>query len=179
MSLDLNKHLLEAPDGLVATLLWQLVLHVVLAAVAVLAALVLRVFIRVGGKLVLGILESSAGSLLSINARRGTLLLVTSGEVSGISWVTRAAWVGSLGGIADDFLGLLLAKGRLVVELLLEVVAGKVWNIVPCVVVGRPVDLRKLLVGWVDLGGGLLCCVTCDITKEDGGIAHCESVSGK
>ncbi len=174
MSLDLDNHLLETEDGLVTTLLGQLVLHVVLGAVASVTSTVLGLVGNVGRGLVPEGLRTRLKTLLGVHAGRGALALVLDGEVGGAGRITRVTRMGSLSGVAGGLVELVAIEGLLLVVLLLdlvaELVARHVGHIVPGIVVGRLVDLVELVLGRVDAVGGLLGGVTGDVAEEDGGI---------
>jgi hypothetical protein len=113
VALDLNDHLLQAVDGLLAALLGELLLHVVVGAVLGIAGTLLSLL----GNVLTSLLLETVGTLLEtlggIDTRVGTLLLVAASKVSDISGVTGATGVGSLSGITESTLGLISVKGLL------------------------------------------------------------------
>ena len=60
-----------------------------------------------------------------------------------------------------------LVAVNILAELLLNVIPGEVWGIVPNIVVGWAIDLLELLLGRVDPAGCVACGVTCDVSKKD------------
>lgn len=170
MSLNLNDHLLQAPDKLLTPLLGHLCLEVVLATLTDLLGPLLVVLAGVGRDLLLevGSRDLSAGARVGLGS---ALLLVLSCTLSCIGRVTRAIRVGCLGGVTASLLDILLADGNARLELLLKVVLVKVGSLVPGVVVGGSVDVLELLVCRVDLVRRLLCSIASNVAKEDAGVA--------
>lgn len=104
VALDFGNHLLQTPDGLLASFLWHLVLEVVGGAVLVLVGLILLV---IGNVLVGAVLEGvqgGAATLLGVNARVSSTLLIFGSETSSSLWVTLARWVSSGGGVTCSIL---------------------------------------------------------------------------
>jgi hypothetical protein len=176
VALDLNDHLLQAVDGLLATLLGELLLHVVVGTVSGIASTLLGLLRNVLTGLLLETVSTLLKALGGIDTRVGVLLLIAASEVSDIGRVTRATGVSGLGGVTESTLGLISVKGLLLVVLrlglVLEVVLGKVRNIVPSVVLSGLVDLVELILGRVDLVGRLLSSITGHISEENASIAH-------
>jgi hypothetical protein len=144
VALNLNDHLLQAPDELLAPLLGHLALEVVLGLLADLLGLLLVVLVHVGGGGLLEVFGGGGGASTRVDLR-GALLLVLGGALSGSSWVGRAVRVGSLGGILACALNILLADGNARLDLTLEVILGKVRGLVPDVVLGGSVDVLELV----------------------------------
>jgi hypothetical protein len=180
VTLNLNNHLLQAPDSLVTTLLRHLLIEVVLGillgGISSPAGPLLGLVVDVVGGLVLETLETLRGTGGSINAGvRGStlLLLLASSKISGITGVTGAAWVSSLSRITGSILHVLSREWLVLVDnvlgLRLELTNG--WNIVPGVVLGRVVDAVESLPVRVDLLGSLLGSITGNVTQEYGSVA--------
>lgn len=176
VTLDLDNHLLQAVNGLVATLLRHLILEVIGSAVFACTSLVLGLVRDVLPGLVAEIAGTLASTGLGINTRVATGLLVTVCKLSGVSGVTRSTRVGSLSSVTKSALGLVLVEGLLFVVLvsglLLQGRCRKIGNIVPCVVRSWLVNLVELVLRWVDLGSCLLGGITSHITDQNSGIAH-------
>lgn len=178
VTLNLNDHLLETIDGLVATLVRELILEVTLSTLLVCASAVLilvgNVLLGVRLQLVLGDLCAGGG----INSGGSVVLLITSCELGSVTRVTRSRWVGGLSGITKSILGLVSAERLLLVVvrlgLVLEVVPAQIRNVVPRVVVLRLVNLVELILRGVDLVCGLLSCITSHVPKKHGGILDCD-----
>jgi hypothetical protein len=174
VTLNLDNHLLETPDDLLAALLWNLLLEVLVGALTVLTGLVFLVL----GDVLLGGLLQVLNALLSTSARVDTcvarLLALTSSEVSCVGRVARTTWVSGLGGIAKGILCVALANREARLDLAPQVVLGKVGSLMPCVVVGWLVKVGKFILGRVDLVRGLLRCIACDITEKYGGVRNCK-----
>lgn len=181
MALDLNDHLLESVDGLVAALLGHLVLEVVLGLVLGGNSGILGLVVNVAVSSSLELVSSSVGTSVGIDTGRSALLLVASGEVSSVGRVARARWVSSLASVTSSLLQVTSGYGLVVIvsllHLRLDVTGGHVWNIVPGVVGSRLVNLLEILLIRVDLVGSLLSCVAKHIPEEELSIAHCKSIS--
>lgn len=88
VALDLDYHLLEAEDGLLPTVLWNLVLEVVVGALAVLTHLLLLLVIEAAVEVVLEVLRTLLGASLRVDTCLSTVPLLSGSHVGGISWVT-------------------------------------------------------------------------------------------
>ena len=142
--MDLNDHLLQAPDELLAPLLGHLALEVVLGLLANFLGLLLVVLVNVGGGGLLEVLGGGSGASTRVSLRRA-LLLVLGGALSSDSWVGRAVRVGGLGCVLACTLNILLADGDARLNLTLEVILGKIRSLVPDVVLGGSVDVLELV----------------------------------
>lgn len=149
MALDLNDHLLQAVDALLAALLGKLLFQVVVGALSGLASTILGLLGNILTCLLLKTVSTLHGTLGGINTRVAALLLIAAGKVGSIGRVTRAAGVSSLSGVTESTLGLVSAEGLLLVvlglSLVLEVILGKVRDIVPSVVFGGLIDLVEFI----------------------------------
>jgi len=154
VALNLGNHLLQSPDGLVTTLLGDLVVEVVVATIAVLPHTVL---VLVGHVLLGGVLEvGEAGG----------------GTLTGVDIVTTALVLGGVASLVSSSAGVVAAEGLPGVDLAFDVVSRHVGNIVPGVVIRGVVDLVQLVLAWVDLVGSLGGGVTSNVAGKDGGIRN-------
>lgn len=178
VTLDLDDHLLETVDGLVATILVELILEVTLSTLLVFAGAILvlvgNILLGVGLQLVLGDLCACG----CVNSRRSVVLLITSCELGSVTRVTRSRGVGGLSGIAKSILGLVSVEGLLLVVvslgLVLEVIPAEIRNIVPRVVLLWLVNLVELILRGVDLVCSLLGCITSHVPKKHSSILDCD-----
>lgn len=171
MALDLNDHLLQAPDELLAPLLGHLPLEVALSTLTVLLGLLLVILVHVSGGLVLQVLcgNLSTGTRVGLS---GALLLVQSSELSRSGRVTGAIRVGSLGAVASSLVNVLLADGHARLGLVAQVLLGKIGSLVPDVVLSGLINVGKLVLRRVDDVGRLLRGVAGNVAEEDAGIAQ-------
>lgn len=171
MALDLNDHLLQAPDELLAPLLGHLALEVALSTLTVLLGLLLVILVHVSGGLVLQVLcgNLSTGTRVGLS---GALLLVLSSELSRSGRVTGAIRVGSLGAVASSLVNVLLADGHARLGLVAQVLLRKIGSLVPDVVLSGLINVGKLVLRRVDSVGRLLRGVTGNVAEEDAGIAQ-------
>ncbi len=179
VSLDLNNHLLQSPDGLLTTLLWHVrveeVFGLQLASLLDITSVVLGLWVNV----LIGTVAKSVNPLLGptscIDTRlSGAASLILSSESGSVLWIVSATRVGLLGSIAGCIMEILSVSWCVLVdgffELLLELVP--VWSIVPSVIIGRSVHVATLLLRWCDLVGALACGIGSHLTEENGGITH-------
>lgn len=176
MSLDLDDHLLEAVDGLVAAFLGDLLLDVASTALSVLTSTVLSFLGNVLASSLMKLVGTVLSALGSVNSRVATITLVTGSKIGCIGRVAGASGVSNLGCVTKGASGLLSAERLLLVilglGLVLKVLLGEIRNIVPGVVLGGSVNLVELLIGGVDLVSRLLSGITGHVSEEDRGIAH-------
>lgn len=179
MTLDLDDHLLQAPDALFATLLGHLALEVVLGALIVdlglglgIVLFLLGVFGDVLARCLFQSVNSRLGTGLGIDTRDGVVLLVLSNKSGGIGGIARTGRVSGLRSIAGGLLKVLLAERLVCVDLVLEVISRQIRNLVPRVLLGRVVDLCKLVRRWLDLGRSLGSSITGNGSRKDTSIAH-------
>jgi len=174
VSLDLDNHLLQSPDSLVAALLWDLVLEIARSSVPVLASAIL-VLVRdllVGA--VSDVIDTSLETTLGVDAVILTVALFGSSMMGKVPWIGLSVRVGSLSSELSGSLCVITAEWLVAVDLLagrlLEVLSREFWNVVPCVVVGWSVDLVQLLLARANVAGGLGGGITDDVSKDDLGI---------
>ena len=176
MTLNLHDHLLEPINGLIATLLGELLVDVVARLVGDLTTTILGLVGHVGRGLGLERLDTGSSASTAIDAGRGVILLIMSGQATGVARVTGTGWVGVLSGIPGHITQVLPIDGLLSVELVLglflEVLTGEIRGVVPGVALGGTIDLAQLVIGWVETIGRILGSVPGDVTQEDGGVAH-------
>ena len=168
VALDLDNHLLQAPDGLLTALLRHLALEVVVELVATGASLILVLLGNLSRQLLLACLEATLG----VEASVVTGLAFVSTELRGVTGITRAIGVRSLVGIAGGLLDVLLADRDLLPQGLLEVTPRHVGVLVPGVVLSGSINLRELILGGLDLVGSVLGGISSNVTEKSGGIGQ-------
>lgn len=154
MALNLNNHLLEAPDGLFAAFLGHLLRHVVLGLVEDLAALLLALFWNIGRSLFLEVLGSSC------RPGSGDILVRARGLLPGCLCI----FGGGLGTILAEWLVLVV----LVLDRALD--ARDRGHIVPGIVIGRFVNLTELFLARLKPGCSILCTISSNVTEKDCGV---------
>jgi len=174
VSLDLDNHLLHSPDGLVAAVLWDLVLEVARSPVLVLASAILVLV----GDLLVGtvsdVVDTSLKTTLGVDAVILTIALFGNSMMGKVPWIGLSIRMGSLGSELSSSLCVITAEWLVAVDLLasrlLEVLSREFWNVVPCVVVGWSVNLVQLFLAWANAAGGLGGGITDNVSKDDLGI---------
>lgn len=180
MTLNLDDHFLEAPDGLIPPVFRHLAVEVV--ARAVLGGLrgvlntILGLIGGIGRHLVLEAVDASLGTSLSIDTGASTLLLVAGSELGRILGIPRSAGMSGLGRIASHILHVLAGERRVLIDeigsLAFQVARRKIRCLMPGVILGRTIDLRKLILRGIDLIGSRLRSIASHVAKENGRIAH-------
>lgn len=157
--IDIEPYL-ESPNSLLTTLLGHLLPKILLRLGSVLRGTLPGSFLRrlsVFGSYARTLLH---GLLRSINACvRVQALLISLGSRLGIlsNGVGVISWVVTLVSTLD---------------LLSQVVLGKVGSIMPGVVFSRAIDLRKFGLIGTHFAGSIRGCVTRNIPEEDGSVTH-------
>ncbi len=162
MALDLGDHLLQAPDGLLAAFLGHFLAQVILRLLRDFPATLFGVFRNVGRCLVA---KRSSSSLCA--SLTGLLIVLA------IASLVSVCSIGSIiGGFVDVILGerLLLLVSRL--HLRPKVVLGKIWSIVPGVILSSLVELSKLVFFWIHSVCGILSGITSHISDENSRITE-------
>lgn len=179
--MNLDHHLLETPDGLVTALLRHLVGEVVLGALLTFTDIVLRVVGDVLASLLLERRGPRLGSSDRIDTGAGALLLILSCRVGDVGGITRAAWVRCLASITYRIFEIAFATWALLavcgLDLVLDVARRQVRDVMPCVIIRWFIDLGQLLIGWVDLVGGLLSGISSNVANQDRSIVYWGHVS--
>ena len=170
MALDLNHHLLEAPDCLVAAVLGHLLAKVVLGALLrILFGLESSLLVFLGLVLVLirhvlvccllqvvgCVRQASPTSLLRVIGR--VVLSVVHSLLACLLNIALAEW---------------LVLSILILCLGLESTGVQVWDVVPCVLWSRLVDLVEAVLIRIDSVCRLLGSITSHIAQEDTSIAE-------
>jgi len=174
VSLDLDHHLLQSPDGLITAFLWDLVLEVAGSSVTRFpgAVLVLIWHLLVGT--LLDVVNTTLETTLGVDAAVFTVALFVSSLTSNVLWIRLSVGVGSLSSDLSSSLCVVTAEWLVAVDMLtcslLKVLSREFRNVVPCVVVGRSVDLVQLLLAWADVAGGLGGGITNNVSEDDLGI---------
>lgn len=197
MALTFDNHLLQSPDGLVATFLRHLAGKEVFRPLGKLVFAVLRLFLGLLG-LLLVLIGSTflRGLLQSIHGSTGSGSSVDLIRSNSISPARR-----SFGCVVDGLIASLLAlfwglektvdalKGikqityyrlvsvNLLLEASLEFVLGEVGLLMPDVVLGGLVNLGQLIVGWPNAGCAFCGGISGDVTKEDHSVVHYPEIS--
>lgn len=170
VALDLDDHLLETPDSLLAAVLGHLLLEIVLGAVAVLATPLLLVFGRVLVDTTLEIVNPLAEAGRDVDTSVGSLALVLSGDLGSLARVPGSIGVGSLGHVSSDISKVIAIDGlvavNLLTELLFEVVPRKVGGVMPLMVGGGGVDVVELILRRVHAASSLGSSIAANSSKE-------------
>jgi hypothetical protein len=176
MSLNLNNHLLQAPDGLFASLLGHLALEVVLPAGFVILRLVLALVRNGVRSLIFHSAKSSCGASNRIQAcgLTSTFLLLTSSQVSSGGGITVAIWVSSLRGIASGLLCITFAERNLGLDLVTKGGRRQVWDVVPCVLFSWLIESAESILGRLNLASSLGGSVASNGAEKDSGVAYWE-----
>ena len=181
MALNLDYHLLETVDALLATLLRQLLLHVITRLTLKVASTILGLVRDIGRGPGLELIDACLSAGAAVDAGRSVVLSVVGGHSASITGVARIAGMGRLRDITSHVAKFLTVGRLLLVELAARLVAQvrgrKVRSVVPRVALGGMVDLAELIFRRRDAAGGRLSGLAGDIAKEDGGIAHCRQAS--
>lgn len=162
VALDLDYHLLQPEDNLVAALLRHLVIHEVPRA--------LLMFPRPLLVLLRGILRHTVPQV------PGAIELVLCSTVCHDMWITGAIGVDMGSRVLLDLAEVAAVERLILVELLaeltLDVFAREVRRVVPLVVGRRLVDLSECLFIWADFRGSLGGRVTGNIAEDGDGVAE-------
>jgi len=169
--LNLNNHLLQSPNGLIAAFLWDLILEIAGGSVAVLTGTVLVLIWNLLVGTVLDVLHTSLKATLGINTMILTMAALSSSMMSNVPWISRSGWIGSLGSELSGGSSVITADWLVAIDLLscslLKILPREFWNVVPCVVIGWSVDLIQLLLAWANAAGGLGSSITDAISEND------------
>jgi hypothetical protein len=161
MALDLNNHLLETPDGLIATFLGHLLAEVVLGGLQGSILGVLRLLLSliwdVGLCLLLQVTNSSLRTCLSSSLIGGLGLRRVSALVSGSSNVVTIE-------------GLILVVD--ITSLLLDVLLRQIGDIMPSVVFRWLVDLAESLLRWLHFAGSVGSSIASHIAEKNASIVE-------
>lgn len=175
--LALKNHLLEAPDGLIPTLLRHLLVKVVLCLLTVLLLplnnVVLGLLIEVVIELLLGnilgsIATSQGVSIPGTGILRNVLLEVALLGGGTRLLVARGGGVGTGGGNVLGVLSRVSAVETL--ALLLQVVLGEIGGIMPGVILSRLINLRKVLIRGANTGSSVAGGITSHVADEESGV---------
>lgn len=178
VALNLNNHLLQSVDCLLAALLWHLLLEILVGLLAVLASLLLLVLVDILINGLLGLGLGSLGGIVEVKVSGLVALLsIFLGNLRSVGWVAGAVRVGSLCDISSSLLGVALADWNLGLDLAPNVVLAKVRSVVPRVVWRWLVEVLQLLLVWLDGGCRVLCRITSDVADQDRRVAHYSSIS--
>lgn len=169
MALDLNDHLLQAPDTLFSSLLGYLLSEIILATVSILAGSILRFIGNILGCCIPKVGQALLGSPSSIDTLVLIVALLLSCQTSSIGRVARTGRMSILSCVASSILHVVAREGFLLVELgpslVSQVITRHIWCVVPCVVVGGLIELTELFFGRTRLVGRFLGGVPCNIAK--------------
>lgn len=160
MALDFGDHFLQSPDGLLTALLWHFLAQVILRLLRDFPTTLFGVFRHIGRCLFAKTPSSSLRAGLT-----GLLIILAIASLISICSIGRI-----IGRLISVLLGerLLLVVGGL--HLRLKVVLGKIWGIVPGVILSRLVELCKLILIWIYSVCGILSGITSHISDENSGI---------
>src|SRR5690348_12998022 len=106
MSLNLDHHLLQPPDGLLAPLLRHFALKVILSTGTLFLDAILVLLRYVLRNSLLSLPEGS----ISIQPRLAAFRSLARGKVGSLCRIAGSSWVGRLGHIAGNLLSILLSK---------------------------------------------------------------------
>jgi hypothetical protein len=176
VTLDLNDHLLQTPDGLLTALLRHLLLKVVLGAVTVFPASLLVFLGNVLVKTLLKLVGAGADAVNHVHTRVDSQALIFSGTLGGHLGVPVTKGIGGLSCVASNIPELVavdwLVAVQFLTELRLDILSGEVGDIVPLVVGRRSVDLVELLLGRTQTRSGLGGYIAGDTSEEDHRVAE-------
>ncbi len=163
MTLDLNDHLLETPDSLVATILVELLVGVVLGVLDRGVLGVLHVFLALIRNVLLSLSREVLCSLLESCATSFSVI---------VAWVLLSTVHALIGSILSLFTAEWLVLVELITSLGSEVVSRQIGNVVPRVVFGRIVDSVQSVFGRVYLACDILSSIASNIAHQGNGVAH-------
>jgi len=174
VSLDLDHHLLQSPDGLIAAFLWKLVLEVTRSSFTVLAGAVLVLIWELLVGTLLDMVKTTLETTLGVDAAVFAAALFGSSLTSNVPWIRLSVGIGSLSSDLSSSLCVVTAEWLVAVDMLacslLKVLSREFWNVVPCVVLGWSVDLVQLFLAWTDVASGLGGGITDNVSENDLGI---------
>ncbi len=149
VALNLNHHLLQTIDGLLATLARQLVVEVFARVASNVPGTISGLVWHICRRPLLQRVDSGMSSSTTIEARRSIVLLVMGSEPASITGVSCAARMSSLRGVTGNTAQILSVNRLLPIELahglVLEVFARQIRGIMPGVAIRRAVDLVKIV----------------------------------
>lgn len=145
MTLNLNNHLLETPDGLITALLWHLLFEIFPGMTGSVAEAVLGLVGHIGRGAVFKRVDPSRGTAPSIHAGGGAMLGIVSSKPSGITRVASATRMSILGSVTSRIAKILAIERLLLVELslglILDILPGEIGNVMPGVIISRAINL--------------------------------------
>lgn len=171
MTLNLNNHFLQPPDSLLAAIFVELVVHVISGGAPLLICAILVLIRNVLASTITKVSSTSLKPRACVETAISPVTLILGNTVCSVSGIPGILWVSGLGGSTGSHpkiftVDWLIAVGS-VTELLLQVISGKVWNIMPDVFLSRAINLSELIFSRAHPGGSLLGSIASNIPKQD------------